>query len=414
MNKSSKLPLRFWIVASIALINSVSFTIIIPVLYPYAKQLSLSDFEASLLTTTYAASQFIGTPILGKLSDQLGRKPLLVLSLLGTVVANLLAGFTQIAWPLFAARILDGLTGGNTAIARAVISDSTSPDQRPRAFGIFGAMFRLGFVGGPALSYLAQSLPPLPGVSNLGMSFIVAAGIALIATILCQLCLPETHAQKQTFHLSWQDFGVLQVFQSVRDRRFGRIFVLTFLSGTTFTIFTFAFQPFFLNVLGHLAPTLAIVFVAIGVLGFMTQIFLLEPIRKRFNVVSILAAALAVRGLLFLAMPTFPTMIAFSLIITLFAVANSFPMPLIDAILSVKAPDHQQGEVLGINSSYLSLSNAMGPAIGGLLVSWSYRAPFWITGVLTLLTAWFSLSLRSKGRVVDPSAHKDVDKNNFS
>lgn len=389
------LPLQFWIVALIAFINSVSFTIIIPVVYPYAKQLGLSDFEASLLTTAYAASQFIGTPILGRLSDRMGRKPLLIISLLGTVLANVAAGFTQIAWPLFAARVLDGLTGGNTSIARAVISDSTDPEQRTRSFGIFGATFRLGFVAGPALSYLAQSLPTIPGVSSLGMSFMVAAAIALVATILCWLFLPETHTQTQQVRLSWKDFGIHQVIQSLGSPKFGRIFLLTFFSGASFTIFTFAFQPFFLNVLNQDAQALAVVFVAIGVIGFVTQVFFLEPIRKRFNLVVILATALATRGLLFLAMPTFPNVFAFGFIICLFAIANSFPMTLIDTLLSLRAKDNEQGEVLGINASYLSLSNAIGPAIGGLLVSWNYRVPFWITGILTLITAWFSLSLNS-------------------
>lgn len=103
------LPLQFWIIALIAFINSVSFTIIIPILYPYAREFGLSDFQASLLTTVYAISQFLATPVLGRFSDFMGRKPLLVISLLGTVVANLLASFTHEAWLLFAARILDGL-----------------------------------------------------------------------------------------------------------------------------------------------------------------------------------------------------------------------------------------------------------------------------------------------------------------
>jgi MFS family permease len=136
---------------------------IIPLIYPLAKQFGLSDFQASLLTTAYAAAQFLATPILGRLSDVLGRKPLLVLSLLGTIAANLLAGLTGVAWLLFTARTLDGITGGNNSIARAIISDTTTPEQRPQAFGIFGALFRLGFVAGPPLSYLAQILPPLPG-----------------------------------------------------------------------------------------------------------------------------------------------------------------------------------------------------------------------------------------------------------
>jgi len=389
-----RLPWRFWIITLVAFINAVSFTIIIPVLYPYAKQFGLSDFEASLLTTAYAASQFIGTPILGRLSDRLGRKPLLVLSLLGTVIANLMASLAPFAWLLFGARALDGLTGGNNSIAQAIISDTTHPDQRTKAFGIFGATFRLGFVAGPPLSFLAQQLPTLPGVSSLGMSFIISAAIALIATLLCAICLPETHQVCEKFQLRWSDFKFDRISRSLHNPRFGRTFLVTFLSGFTFTIFTFAFQPFFLNILNQTPGRLALLFAMFGIIGFMTQVFALDPLRARFNIVHILAFMLAARGVCFLLIPAFPTIQAFVLITVLFAAVNSFPLPLIESILSLRSGAQEQGEMLGTNASFLSLSNAIGPATAGLLVSFGYGVPFGITGILTLGVAWFALSLR--------------------
>lgn len=394
--KSEPLPLRFWIAALVAFVNAVGFTMIIPLIYPYALQFGLSDFQASLLTTAYALAQFVGTPILGRLSDRVGRKPLLVVSLLGTVAANVMAALATTAALLYGARLLDGITGGNTAIAQAVVGDITTPEQRPRAYGIFGALFRLGFVAGPPLSYLAQLVPPLPGLTPLGMGFLLSALMALLATGLCLLLLPETLATCcEKFRLSWRDFGLGRMAQSVGDPRFGRTFWLTFFSGFTFTIFTFAFQPFFLNVLGQSAQNLAIMFAVFGVIGFATQVFGLEPLRRQFSLVTILAAALAARGLLFLLMPAFPNLIAFGLITVVFSAVNSFPMPMIDAILSLKSGPQEQGEVLGTNASYLSMSNALGPATAGLLVSLGYGVPFWVAGSLTLLTAGFALTLEA-------------------
>ena len=389
------LPVKFWIVALIAFINAVSFTIIIPILYPYAKQFGLSDFQASLLTTSYAIAQFFSTPVLGRLSDFVGRKPLLIISLLGTVVANLLASFTPFAWLLFLARIFDGLTGGNTSIATAVIGDTTTPEMRPKAFGLFDAAFRLGFITGPTISYFAQSLPTFPGVSPLGMSFFTSAAIALLAVCLTYFLLPETLPHRQEFRLSWQMFGLRQIFESARHPRLGRAFILTFLSGFTFTIFTFAFQPFFLNNLHQNSKTLALVFVLIGFVGILTQILAVEPLRKRFNLADILAGAIAARGAIFLLIPTFPNPIVFIGLACLLGISNSFPVPLISTILSTNSTSREQGTVQGINSSYLSISNALGPAVAGLLVSISYTLPFWLTGVLTLLTAFFALSLKS-------------------
>jgi len=392
------LPPLFWLIALIALINSISFTIIIPLLYPYAKQFGLSDFQASLLTTAFALSQFFGTPILGKLSDRLGRKYILVFSLAGTVVANLLASVAGVAWVLYVARMLDGLTGGNTSVASAVISDITTLQQRPKAFGIFGATFRLGFVIGPVLSYFAQQLPTLPGVSSLGMSFIVSAAIAALASLLTLFFLPETTNTQGNFKLSWDDFAFGKIAKSASRPKLGNLFILTFLSGSTFTIFTFAFQPFFLNVLNQDSQGLAMMFALVGILGFISQVFALEPLSQKFNLINIIAVSLALRGITFLLMPTFPTYGAFIIIMVMFGVVNSFPMPLIDTVLSLNSDTKEQGEVLGINSSYLSMSNAIGPVISGLLVSLNYTTPLWITGGLTILVAGFAYNLKSRFR----------------
>ncbi|MGC1217151.1 MAG: MFS transporter [Phormidesmis sp.] len=406
-----RLPFQFWIVASIAFINSVSFTIIIPTLYPYAKQFGLSDFEASLLTTAYSLSQFIGTPLLGQLSDRWGRRPLLVISLLGTVVANLLAAIAGVAWLLFAARIFDGITGGNNSIAQAVVSDITSPEQRTQAFGVYSGLFRLGFVAGPPLSYVAQLVPPLQiggwGVSSLGMSFLVSAAIALVAAVLCFFFLSETQRSNEPpitdsddddrFPAKKKDFQLdfLSLFTALRRPVVGRILLMTFLNGFTFTIFTFAFQPFFLNVLGQDAKNLAIAFVAFGLLAFVSQVFFLEPLRKRFSLVNVLVGALIARGVLFLLMPAWPNIVAFSVLLGGFGLVNAFPMPLIDSILSTRSNQKEQGEVLGINASYLSMSNAIGPAVSGLLVTaYGYSVPFWVAGALTVAIAGFALTLQ--------------------
>lgn len=433
---SPKLPFQFWIVASIALINSISFTIIIPTLYPYAMQFGLSDFEASLLTTAYSLSQFVGTPILGQLSDRWGRKPLLVISLLGTVVANLLAAIAGVPWLLFAARIFDGITGGNNSVAQAYVSDITTPDQRTQAFGIYSGLFRLGFVAGPPLSYLAQTVPPLRlgtwEISPLGMSFLVSAAIALLAAILCFFFLSEseqttvdadsaiansaiarssseektigqtdsrtvshTAAQEKTQTRLRRKLNFTSLLTALGRPVVGRILLMTFLNGFTFTIFTFAFQPFFIQVLGQDAKNLAIAFVAFGLLAFVSQVFFLEPLRKRFDIVNVLVGALVARGVLFLLMPALPNIVAFSVLLGFFGLVNAFPMPLIDSILSTRTDQREQGEILGLNASYLSISNAVGPAISGLLVTaFGYSMPFWVAGAMTVAIAGFAITLK--------------------
>ncbi|MBD3884649.1 MFS transporter [Phormidium tenue FACHB-886] len=399
------LPFKFWIIALIAFINAVSFTIIIPVLYPYAQKFGLNDFQASLLISGYAIAQFFATPILGRLSDGFGRKPLLILSLVGTIVANLLASFTPVASLLFIARILDGLTGGNTSIATAIISDTVTPDHRAKAFGLFDAASRLGFVMGPAISYFAQLLPPAPGLTPLGMSFFASAIMATVAIGLTMLLLEETLPQRQRFHFNWQMFGLKEILESARQPRLGRAFGLTFLNGFTFTIFAFAFQPFFLNILHQSAQTLAIVFTFIGMVSVLTQIFVVDWVTKRFNLANVLAVAIAGRALVFFLIPVFPILSVFIVLAGILGITNSFPMPLLNAILSNNSSEREQGKILGINASYLSISNALGPAVAGVLVSISYSTPFWVAGGLTLATATFALSLKS---IVDCQRRRSV------
>ena len=199
---------NFWIIALISFTNSLSFTILIPVLYLYGRQFKLDDFQTSLLFAIYSISQFFATPIIGKLSDRFGRKPLLIISLAGTVIAN-------------------------ASVAQAVISDVTTRETRAKAFGINGAAFGLGFILGPAISLLAQkAAKSTPLGDSFGASFLVAGVIAAIALFITIFFLPETLKEKSPqaqnifdlgFHLPfpsnlfrWLNFRVLRQVVGLR------------------------------------------------------------------------------------------------------------------------------------------------------------------------------------------------------
>ncbi|MGI8935969.1 MAG: MFS transporter [Phormidesmis sp.] len=128
----------------------------------------------------------------------------------------------------------------------------------------------------------------------------------------------------------------------------------------------------------------------------LSQVFALEPLRKRFSIVNVLVGALVARGILFMLMPALPNIVAFSVLLGLFGLVNAFPMPLIDSILSTRSNQREQGEVLGLNASYLSMSNAIGPAVSGLLVTaFGYAMPFWVAGALTVMIAGFAITLKT-------------------
>ncbi len=142
------------IIAIIALVNSIGYGVIIPVMLPYAEKFGLSVFQYGLLFALFSLCQFLATPIIGRLSDKYGRRPLLIISCAGTALSFFLAAFAPNAFVLFIARALDGITAGNIPVAQAVISDTTEPKDRAKGFGIIGASFGFGFIAGPLIAAL--------------------------------------------------------------------------------------------------------------------------------------------------------------------------------------------------------------------------------------------------------------------
>src|SRR3989338_2549905 len=174
------------IIALIAVVNALGYGIIIPVLYSYSLKYGLSDFQNGLLFSLLSICQFISTPIIGRMSDKYGRRPLLIISILGTAISFFIMAFAPSAIFLFLARALDGITAGNIPVAYAIISDTTEPKDRAKGFGIICAAFGFGFTFGPAIAAL-----PLHWGS--AAPFLIAAAIAIIAVILTAVLLPETN-----------------------------------------------------------------------------------------------------------------------------------------------------------------------------------------------------------------------------
>ena len=420
----------FWIIALISFINALSFTILIPVLYKYGREFQLNDFQVSLVFAIFSVAQFFSTPVIGKLADRYGRKPLLIISLAGTVVANLMAGMATTAWLLFMARLLDGITGGNASVAQAVISDVTTPANRAKGFGIFGASFGLGFILGPAISLLAQKI-------SLGASFITSSGIATIALILTIFLLPETlnhqltkpennsannpaddSFEGNTKTIDQQeitkspnkpknkifDLGLDNLVKGLFMPKIGVLLIINFLVGTTFTIFTFAFQPYFLEVLKQNNDNLTLMFFMFGIFGVLVQTWGVSVLTKIFKLDQILFLGLLVRSLSFIAMPIWVNVTYFVIVSIIFSTLNAVVQPMLGALISLNAKPEEQGTVLGLNSSYLSVSNAVGPVIAGVIVNSAhpntYAYPLYLAGICTFAALIFAFQTRKQYAVV--------------
>jgi multidrug resistance protein len=385
----------FWIIATINFVNSLSFTILIPTIYQYGREFQLTDIETSLLFAIFSIAQFFATPIIGKLSDRFGRRPLLIISLAGTVIGNLLAGTAPNAGVLFFARFLDGVTGGNISVAQAVISDVTTPENRAKGFGIFGASLGLGFVIGPVLSLVAQK-------RSLGTAFLVASAVAAIALILTIFFLPETLENKapDTNNRKIFDLGLRDLLIGLTLPRLGILFIINLCVGTTFTLFTFAFQPYYLKVLNQDMESLTWLFFAIGIVGVVVQIQGVKIMTRYMSLVKILFVGLFFRSLSFLLMPVIPDIHFFLAISILFALFNSLVQPMISTLISLNTSPEEQGKMSGLNASYLSVANGIGPVIAGLMVNQknpaTYGYPLYLAGIFTFIVLFFAVRSRHK------------------
>jgi len=326
-----------FIIALIALVNMLGYGIVIPILYAYSKKFGLSDFQNGLLFASYSICQFVSTPIIGRFSDKFGRRPLLLISIAGTAASFFLMAFAQNAFFLFFARMLDGITAGNIPVAFAVISDSTEPKERPHAFGIVGAAFSFGFVFGPAISALTVGF-------GSGIPFIIAGIITLVAIVLTYLYLPETNKHMgEVEHKKLFDFAKL--WHILFDPSVGVTFLISLIFFLAFSCaIIYGFQPFTMKILKITQSQNALLFTMFGVVGLISQTFLIQKFSKIFGVKKAFSL-----GILFTAIAFFIMFFAIVIPIFIFAsiilgVVNSLVQTLDRvAMLTVHLPADQPG-----------------------------------------------------------------------
>lgn len=202
---------KLWIIISIVALNSIGFSIVLPLL-PFLISQYLPPHQVvvgmSVLMSVFAACTFFAAPVFGALSDRYGRKILLIISLLGSVIGYVLFGIGGAMWVLFLGRIIDGLTAGNISILFAYISDTTEPKERSKWFGYIGATMGLGKIGGPALGGLLGSI-------SLSLPFYITAGLMFFSGLMVHFLLPESLVlEKRTTHLTLNSFNT---FSQIKD-----------------------------------------------------------------------------------------------------------------------------------------------------------------------------------------------------
>src|SRR5262249_37861861 len=334
-------------------VNLVGFGIIIPLLPFYAETFGASPLVIGLLFAVFSLCQLAAAPALGDLSDRYGRRPVLIFSLLGTVVSFVMLAVAHSVTMLFAARIVDGLSGGNISTARAYVADITEPKDRARAYGLIGAAFGLGFILGPAISGV------LAGISYTAPIW-AAAAVTLVATIMATLWLPETVHRARAG--SGNPFSYLP--ELVRRPLVRRMLAIDFVYWFAFAIFQTTFALFAARRFGFGVLRPGYFFAAFGILGAIIQGGMIRPIVARLGdkPTFILGLVCGAAGLVFAAAAHSVAMFAVSLIPLAFGIG--FGHPTAASLVSRVARGDEQGRVQGAASAVESLGRTIGPVWG--------------------------------------------------
>jgi MFS transporter, DHA1 family, tetracycline resistance protein len=375
-------------------VNLVGFGIIIPLLPFYAQTFGASPLTIGLLFAVFSVCQLAASPALGDLSDRYGRRPILVFSLAGTVVSFVMLALAHSVAMLFAARIVDGLSGGNISTARAYVADVTEPKDRARAYGFIGAAFGLGFIFGPALggvlSHISYTAP-----------IWAAAAVTLVATVMAWLWLPETvHRARAGTGNPFRYLPGMLGRPLVR-----RALTIDFLYWFSFAIFQTTFALFAARRFGFDAPHTGYFFAAFGVLGAFIQGGLIRPMVRRLGdrLTFILGLVFGAIGLV--ACTLAHSVVWFALALVPLAVGIGLGHPTVASLVSLIAGSDEQGRMQGAAGAVESLGRTLGPIWGNAsLESLSDSTPYLSAAAVLAVTLMLTLQLRVGDRHVPPQS----------
>jgi DHA1 family tetracycline resistance protein-like MFS transporter len=387
--RSSPLLPIFLIVA----VDILGYTIILPLLPFYAERLGASPAVVGMLVAVYAVCQLVAGPLLGQLSDRFGRKPLLMISQIGTLAGFIILAFSNTLALVFLARIIDGATAGNLSLAQAYISDVTPPQQRAKAFGVIGIAFGMGFLLGPAVSGF---------LSQFGYQYPIFAAAALSATSILATAvllpanppLPAGHEEgdsgpggRRLSVLEWSRYAEYFRRPALSPLLFKYFsYVLSFAMFTGgFALFaerryTWSGHPFGPKEVGY-------VFAFSGLIGGTLQGGALGVLVRRFGERSLLRASLLASGAGYILL-AFAYSVPVLLISAAVAAFGGVARPVITSLITQAATRREQGTVLGLTQSLTSIALIVGPLIGGILIEHSLLAVWALVAATVAIGGW--------------------------
>ncbi len=383
-------------------IDLIGFGMVIPILPFYAEKLNASPAEIGWVFSIYSWMQFVFAPILGRISDKVGRRPILFISLLGSAIGYFVIGFAETLTLVFIGRIICGVTGANISTAQAYIADVTSRENRAKGMGLFGAAFGLGFILGPAIAGILSQY-------GIHVPFFFAAGLSLFNAIALYIFLPESLKKDDNAPPVVRKNRFIGFITSFTKGEFGSVNLVYFLLVTAFSIMTYAFVLFTEYRFSFDAKDNGYLFTYIGIIAIVAQGFLFNKLVSRFGESWLVIIGCSLMVISLVAIPYFGPenggLVVLLIGMGLLAFGNSLASPGLTSLASKSAGEFDQGEQLGNMQSGASLARAIGPTIGGYLLSnalsqiddSSLFRTFWVAAAIMFVAFLVAfLSMRSR------------------
>jgi len=365
------MPAGYWIIWTTVALDLVGFGIVVPILGRYAERFGANGLQVGLMFASFSIAQMVFAPILGRISDKVGRKPVIVFSLIGTAVGSFVTGAAGALWVLFLGRILDGASGASVAVAQGAVADIAPPEQRARLMGMLGAAFGVGFVVGPALGGLAALGGP-------HVPFYLAGSIAAINAIAAMIRLPET--KPDTSHITEKHQRGSALSPALK-----RFALVGFLSMLGFAGFEATFSIWGEKQFGFTEGSASIVFVFVGVTLVAVQGGLIGPLTQRLGSRKLLRVGLSLvaAGLLLLGVTTTWPMLFVALF--LLSLGQGMSGPSGSALVAELAPVERRGEAIGYQQSTAAFGRVAGPVMAGALFDHvGINSQFLVSGILII------------------------------
>jgi len=356
------------------IVDLIGFGVVVPVLPFWATELGASPTTLGLLVTAYAAAQFVCAPLWGRLSDRVGRRPVMLATIAGTAASLLLLGLARSLPLLFVARALAGAFAANIGVASAYIADVTPPEERTRWMGMLGASFGVGFVLGPAIG---------GGLSLLGYQapMLAAAALAACNVVYAALTLREPESRAAAFEEGADRAGAL------RQPLVRRLCVANFAFTVAVNQLETVFALFMMHRFHYDASQVAVLLVAMAVLMGGIQGGGMRGLAARFGERSLVAGGSVLLAAGFLTLPPVHSVALLVVPLALCAVGRAVLQPSLMGLVSVAAGEGERGTVMGAFQASASLARVAGPLAAGFLYDLSVPAPFVLAGVLVAFVA---------------------------